>query len=132
MSRRTEQVAGLLVQVVGEIIRNEISDPRISSLVTITGAKVSSDLHNAVIYFSVLGNEMEWESTGQALSNATGFIQRLVGQRIVLKVTPRLTFIADHTIEKAQHIESIIDNFAQSHKTQDVEKPDNESLNEPQ
>ncbi len=109
MSRRTIQVAELLAQVISEIIISELSDPRISGLVTITGAEVSPDLRIAKVYFSVLGSESDWESTTIALNKASGFIQRIVAQRIVLKVMPRIKFIPDHTAERAQRIESILE-----------------------
>ena len=111
MSRRMEQVNELVAQVVCEIVLSELSDPAISALVTITGAKVSPDLRHAKIFFSVLGNDEEWEIIAKALNKAAGFIQRIMAQRIVLKLTPKLTFIPDHTIEHAQKIEGILDNI---------------------
>lgn len=108
MSRRTEQVAKLLTQVVGEIVLTELSDPRVSGPVTITGAKISSDLRDAIVYFSIIGNRNEWDSIAEVLNNAAGFIQRIVAQKITLKVTPRLFFMPDHTMEQAQKIEDII------------------------
>ena len=111
MSRRTEQVARLLAHVVSEIVPSELSDPNIKGLITITGAKISIDLRNAIIYFSILGDEVDWESTQKALNHASGFIQQIVGERIILKVTPKLKFVPDHTIENAQKIEELIDEF---------------------
>ena len=109
MSRRTVQVAELLAQVVSGIVLTELADPRLSTIVTITGAEVSADLRYAKIYFSIIGEQDDWDITEVVLNNAAGFIQKLVAQRIVLKTTPKLRFIPDHTAEKAQHIEEIIE-----------------------
>ncbi len=108
MSRRTEQVARLLTHIIGDIVLKELSDPRLSGLVTITGAKVAPDLRTATIYFSVLGDEADWTAATEALNGAAGFIQRLLAKRIVLKVTPKLSFVPDRTMEKAQRIEQIL------------------------
>ncbi len=109
MSRRTTQVAELLAQVVSRIILTELADPRLSGIITITGAEISSDLHFAKVYFSVIGNQSDWENTENVLKKAAGFIRKLVAQRIVLKTTPKLTFVPDHTVEQAQQIEKIIE-----------------------
>ncbi len=109
MSRRTIQVAELLSQVVSKIILTELADPRLSGIITITGAEISSDLHFAKIYFSVIGGQNDWEITKNVLNKAAGFIQRLVAQRMVLKTTPKLTFVPDHTVEQAQKIEKIME-----------------------
>jgi ribosome-binding factor A len=111
MSTRTEQIGGLIAQKISDILQRDISDPRLSGLVTITGAKVSADLRNAVVYWSVLGNEEVWKEVDSAFLHAAGYIQRLVGQRISLKITPILSFAPDHTMEQAQKIEILIDHL---------------------
>ncbi len=111
MSTRTEQIGGLIAQKISDILQRDISDPRLSGLVTITGAKVSADLRNAVVYWSVLGNEEVWKEVDSAFFHAAGYIQRLVGQRVSLKITPILSFAPDHTMEQAQKIEMLIDHL---------------------
>ncbi len=108
MNKRLEQISSVIMQAVSEIIRDEVSDPGIYSVVSITGVKISGDLKNAIIYYSVLGEQEDWDSTEEALSRARGYIQKLLGQRLVLKETPKLKFVPDHTIEQAQKIERII------------------------
>jgi len=109
VTKRTEQVGSLIAQVVSEIIRTEISDPKVAGIVSITAVRVSSDLKNATVYFSILGKINDWETVEIGLNRASGYIQRLMAQRIVLKVTPKITFAPDHTMEKAQEIEKLIE-----------------------
>jgi len=118
MTRRTEQVSAVLAHIVGEIIQNELSDPRISGFVTITGAKVSPDLRDAIVYFSIFGEDADWNAAEIALNRAAGFIQKHMAERIILKETPRLKFVADHTMEQAQRIESILSNSRDARNSQ--------------
>ena len=108
-SKRLKQVSSLMAQIISEIVQNELSDPRISGIVTITGVHISADLKNAVVYFSTLGDSNTWNSIEKGLNKASGRIQQLLSQKIVLKVTPKLRFLPDHTIETAQRIEQILD-----------------------
>ncbi|MCD6531008.1 30S ribosome-binding factor RbfA [bacterium] len=108
-SRRLEQVASVIAEKVSEIIRTEVDDPRVAEMVSITYVKVSPDLRDATVYFSIIGTEQEWKDTEEGLNKAKGFIQKLLGERIFLKVTPRLRFVPDHTMERAQKIEQLIE-----------------------
>ena len=108
-SRRQEQVGSVIAETISEIIRTEVHDPRVAEMVSITYVKVSPDLRDAIVYFSIIGTEQEWKDTEEGLNKAKGFIQKLLGERIFLKVTPRLRFVPDHTMERAQKIEQLIE-----------------------
>ncbi len=108
-SRRLEQVGSVIAEALSEIIRNEVYDPRVAEMVSITYVKVAPDLRDATVYFSIIGTEQEWKDTEEGLNKAKGFIQKLLGERIFLKVTPRLRFVPDHTMEQAQKIEQILE-----------------------
>ena len=109
MSKRTEQIGGIIAKIISKILRDEIRDPRLGGLITITGVDVSKDLRNARVYWSVIGDEEVWREAENGFKKAKGYIQRLVAQRLILKVTPRLEFVPDHTMERAQRIEMIIE-----------------------
>lgn len=110
MSRRTEQIGQMIAKIIADIIQHELADPGIAGVVSITHVKVSPDIRQATVFFSVLGDELCWESTELALNRAKYFIQRIVGQRLLIKTTPRLTFKPDRTMEKAAKIEQILEN----------------------
>jgi ribosome-binding factor A len=114
MSKRTDQISGVMSETIAEIIYRDIDDPEISGIVTITGTKISPDLRTAKVFFSVLGTEKDWLSTEKALNRAAGFIQKILAKKIVLKLTPKLLFLPDHTVENAQKIEQLIDDTAVS------------------
>jgi len=98
MSIRTEQVKSLLKTEISDIIRRQVNDPRIG-FVTITDAEVTSDLHYAKVYVSVLGSDEEKKKTFDALQSASRFIRNEFGNRVKMKTIPEITFVPDHAID---------------------------------
>ncbi|MCL1817786.1 MAG: 30S ribosome-binding factor RbfA [Spirochaetaceae bacterium] len=97
---RRERVAQLLGRELGRMISTgEIKDPRVSSLVSISRVEISRDLAYAKVFVSSFGENAKAGAAAAGLNHAAGFIQGTVAKRIRLRVTPRLTFIADHGIE---------------------------------
>ncbi len=106
MSGRARKVESQIREIVGEEVAT-LSDPRIQGLVTITGVRVSPDLANATVFYSVLSPESA-EEAGQGLQSAAGRIQAAVGAQTRLKRTPRLRFEPDPAVEQATRIESAL------------------------
>lgn len=75
------------------IIRDEIKDPRMTAMVSITAVKVTKDLRYAKVFVSIFGkNEDEKNETFAALKSASGYIRKEIGQRINLRNTPQILF----------------------------------------
>lgn len=92
------------------IIRDEIKDPRMTAMVSITSVKVSKDLRYAKVFVSIFSkNEEEKNETFAALKSASGYIRREVGQRINLRNTPQIIFELDDSISYSMRIEELID-----------------------
>src|SRR5436190_6764977 len=107
-AERARRVADLLRELVAELLLREVQDPRVRG-VLITDVRVSPDLHQARLFFSVLtGGAPERASAALGLERARGFLRREVGRRARLRVTPELHFIPDGTAEYAAHIEQVI------------------------
>jgi len=104
MSRRSERVSDLLRDEISAVLREELHDPRIGGLVTITEVDVSPDLRRADAFVSVLGTDAERAGTLEALEHARPFIKREISRRLRLRYTPDLHFIADASIERAQRM----------------------------
>lgn len=81
------------------IIREEIKDPRIHSLTSVTGVEVTPDLKFAKVFISVLGNEADKEDTMKGLQSAASFVRSLVARRMNLRNTPDIMFVLDNSIE---------------------------------
>jgi ribosome-binding factor A len=102
MSRRTERVARLIQQVVGQIILERISDPRVDpARVSVTRVEMASDLTNAKVFCSVLGKESEQRTALRALQHAAGRIQALLHERVALRFTPILRFVEDKQFKQS-------------------------------
>ena len=89
-------------------IFREIKDPRLSSMVSVTGVEITKDLKYAKVYVSVMGTQEEKESSLTALKSATGFIKREIGARLNLRGVPHPTFVLDNSIDYGAHINEMI------------------------
>lgn len=102
---RTKRVAHLLREQIGiMIMKSEIKDPRVGTLVSISNIDVSKDLSYAKVFISSFEDHERLQSAVDGLNHASGFIQGVVGKRIKLRNTPRLTFVPDHAIEEGFNI----------------------------
>ena len=94
---------------VSNIIQNEIKDPRLTAMVSVTTVKVTKDMRYAKVYVSIFGkNDEEKNNTFQALKNASGYIRKEIGQRINLRYNPQIIFELDDSINYGMHIEELI------------------------
>ncbi len=97
--------------VADELLR--LKDPGLG-FVTITGVAVSPDLRTARVYYSVLGNDADKESTQSALDRAAPRIQGVVGREVRLKYNPRLTFVFDESVEQGLRMEKLLHDIAEA------------------
>jgi len=104
--RRNSRLSVEMKRVISEIIRNDVKDPRISDLMSITDVHVTEDLKYAKVYVSTYG---DIEQTLIALESAKGFIKKEIGKRTKIRLIPELIFIKDDSIEKGIYMSSLID-----------------------
>ena len=104
---RTRRLAERIAKIVAELLERRIKDPRLG-FVTVTEARLTADLREAKVYYTVLGDAAEREETAAALRSATGIIRSEVGRLIGLRHTPSLEFIADALPEDAQRIDELV------------------------
>ncbi len=101
MTRRTDRIGNLIREVIGEMLRTKISDPRINpGLTSITRVEVSEDLLTAKVFVSVLGDDAALRNLVRGLDHASGRIQEMMMRKIRLRNTPLLSFHADKTLKK--------------------------------
>ena len=105
--QRSDRVGELLVELISELLRREIRDPRIGT-VSLTGAKVTKDLRQARIYFNLLGDLGSRDEALAGLKSATGFIRSRVGKQLNLRFVPALEFFYDETEDQAQRIDELL------------------------
>ena len=104
---RPERVAQVIQQHLASVFaRGNMKDPRLG-LVTITGAKISPDLRQARVYWTVHGDAKVQEETKQGLEAARGFLRRELGQ-LGLRVVPDLAFSYDEAIDRGDRIDQLL------------------------
>ncbi len=81
------------------IIREEIKDPRISTMTSVTAVEVAPDLKTCKVYVSVLGDEQAQQETMEGLKSASGYARKCLAQSLDLRNTPEIRFIPDQSIE---------------------------------
>ncbi len=104
---RPERVGHMIQQLLGEIFARGMLDPRIG-MVTITGVKMSPDLREARVYWTVHGDAEQRKHTQKGLENARGFLRREIGAELKLRLVPNLHFQYDEAIDRGERIEQLI------------------------
>ena len=105
--KRSDRVADLIRQIIGEMLLRELSDPRLEA-VTITGVEVTGDLKMATVFFSAMGIPAKEEASLQGLQSAGGYIKKKLGRELRLRYTPDLLFKVDHSFDYGSRIDHLI------------------------
>ena len=104
---RARKLADRITRIVAEMLERRVKDPRLG-FVTITGARLTNDLRDATVYYTVYGTEEEQAGSTAALASATGLIRSEVGRQTGLRHTPSLTFVRDTVPEGARRMEDLV------------------------
>jgi ribosome-binding factor A len=104
---RARKLADRIKVVAAETIERRVKDPRLG-FVTITDVRVTADLHDATIFYTVLGDEIARRESEQALESAKGLVRAAVGRETQVRFTPTIAFVADVVPETANHLEELI------------------------
>jgi ribosome-binding factor A len=104
---RARRLAGRIKQVVASTIEMQVKDPRLG-MVTITDVRLSGDLHDATLFYTVLGSDQERAQSAEALESAKGVLRSEVGRQTGVRFTPTLTFVLDLLPEATKHIEELL------------------------
>ena len=99
-SNRALKVADRIKEVIATTLEARVKDPRLG-FITITDVRVTGDLQQASIFYTVLGDEEAQSGTAAALASAKGLIRREVGSALGLRITPSIEFFADGLQESA-------------------------------
>ncbi|MDP4092530.1 MAG: 30S ribosome-binding factor RbfA [Bacillota bacterium] len=105
---RTDRISEEMKKEISSIINNELKDPRLPKIISLTAVNVTRDLRYAKVFVSVFGTEEEKKNAINGLKSAAGFIRREVGHRIQMRYTPEIQFELDNSIEKGAYITKLI------------------------
>jgi ribosome-binding factor A len=110
---RARRLAVRIRQIVSATIEMQIKDPRLG-MVTITDARVTSDLREATVFYTVYGDETEVADSARALASATGVLRSTVGKQTGIKFVPTLSFVADIVPSTARELEEALERVRQA------------------
>ena len=105
---RARKLAVRIRQIVSAAIETQIKDPRLG-MVTVTDARVTSDLREATVFYTVYGDATQVEDSARALASATGVLRSTVGRQTGIKFVPTLTFVADHVPDTARELDEALE-----------------------
>lgn len=108
-SIKNTRINGEVMKELSIIIRQEIKDPRIHMMTSVTDVEVAPDLKTCKAYISVMGNDEEKKNTIAGLRSAEGYIRRQLAKRLNLRNTPEIQFKLDQSIEYGVTMSRLID-----------------------
>jgi len=119
VTRRQKQVGQAIRREISDLLTRHVGDPRLSSgIVSVTEVDVSPDLMQAKVFVSVMGTEDQKAEVFKGLDSAADYLRRELGARIRLRFVPRLIFVKDETIEKAERLLQLIDQTSEQRSGQ--------------
>jgi ribosome-binding factor A len=104
---RARKLADRIAQIVAEMLERRIKDPRLG-FVTVTEARLTGDLREATVFYTVYGSAEERAASAAGLASASGVIRSEVGRQTGLKHTPSITFVPDTLPEGARRMEDLV------------------------
>ena len=114
---RTAKVGERIHEIVASLVNTRVKDPRLA-MVTITDVRVTGDLQNASIFYTVYGSEKERADAARGFASAKGMIRSHVGKQLGLRLTPELEFILDALPETAKSFEDAL--IAARHRDEEI------------
>lgn len=114
---RAAKVSERIHEIVASLVNTRVKDPRLS-MVTITDVRVTGDLQNASIFYTVYGGDKERVDAARGFASAKGMLRSHVGKQLGLRLTPELDFILDALPETAQSFEDAL--IAARHRDEQI------------
>ena len=116
-SKRSVRLNSLLKEVISEVVRKDVRDPRLAPLISVTSVDITNDLHHAKVYISVIGTPQEKQQSIEALQSAAGFIAVVSSKKVVMRYFPALTFKLDTSVDQQMRIDALLNKIKIEHDT---------------
>ena len=110
---RARRLAVRIREIVASTLEMQLKDPRLG-MVTVTDARVTPDLRDATVFYTVYGDDTDRAATAAALESARGVLRSQVGRQTGVKFTPTLAFVADAIPEGAKQIDELLARAAEA------------------
>ncbi|MCJ7514432.1 MAG: 30S ribosome-binding factor RbfA [Dehalococcoidia bacterium] len=120
MTRRTERLNSVIQQEISQLLLEQVNDPRLTGLISITRVLTSPDLRHTNVFVSTIGDNVDKEEILKGFTAASGFLRRQLATRLQIKYMPELSFHFDDSIERAAKVLKLINEVA----SEDAENED--------
>lgn len=104
---RADRISMKIQSSLSDLLQKKINDPRLD-MVTVTGVKLTKDLRDAYIYFTVSSGEKAQKDAERGFVNASGFIRSSLAKKLGLRFMPKLKFIHDNSFDYGSHMNSLL------------------------
>lgn len=109
---RVRRLADRIQEIVAQLLERRVKDPRLG-FVTVTDVRLTNDMREATVFYTVLGDDAERAGTAAALESAKGLIRSEVGRVTGVRFTPSIAFVLDALPTTAAHIDDLLRQAAQ-------------------
>lgn len=117
---RTERIEEEIKKVASKVISQELKDPRLTGLISVTKVNVSRDLKYCKVFVSMLGTKNTDEAMS-ALKSGSGLVRKAIGNNIRMHSTPEVIFELDDSLEYGAHIQNVINELNIKHDEEENE-----------
>ncbi len=108
-NNRILKIDGEIKRALFDILHNDVKDPRMSDMATVSRVNVTQDLKYAKVYVSIFDTDERKKASIEALKNAEGFIRSRLNDKIKLRRIPIMEFVLDDSIEYGVRMSKLID-----------------------
>ncbi|MCX6004965.1 MAG: 30S ribosome-binding factor RbfA [Chloroflexi bacterium] len=112
MTRRTERLNQFIQNEISDLLCKHVNDPRLNGLISVTRVSATTDMRNAKVFISALGENIDKDEILKGFASASGFLRRELAHRLNTRVTPELEFYFDDSIERGVNLVNFIDQIA--------------------
>jgi len=105
---RERRLGQEIQRLLPDLLRQELKDPRVTGLVTVTAVEVSGDLAHAKVFATVLGSA-DADATLEGLNRGSGFLRSILAQRLRTRTVPALRFVYDASVERGARLTRLIE-----------------------
>ena len=121
--RRRERLASLIEQIVSQVVAQELRDPGIAEIVSITRVEVSADVSTARIHVSAMGDEATRTATMRALERSSGYVRRRLASELRIRQVPEVLWAIDRSIERGDRVIALLNSLVIPPAETDASKP---------
>ena len=115
--QRLEGIGKEIMRVISKVLLEEVKNPKIKGLVSVTEVDVTEDLKFADTYFSILpplnSDEKQYDNEEilEALNEIKGFLRKRVAEEIDIRYTPEIRIKLDNSMENAIKITKLLNDL---------------------